>query len=186
VSRRPKNDTNDMPTLVPAVVVPRADWSDWSAAREHERLQREANARAIAINRPVYPQELAERIAQDTARYARDWRIIRVSLGAEWGRLLRSQPELDATATRQREELWRALLAGVSAVLRPVVSDLRAYLEMMIAAHEAAAYHVGFEAGRLEAATRIDPRGRIRHQSAPEPRTVQSAHAFRLHIDAED
>jgi hypothetical protein len=85
-------------------------WARWSEDRERRELQ--ARARATVANKqaadePIYPRECAARIAVETQHVAPDWRHIRPTLGAPWGRLLKSQPELSPELIRQRERRSR-------------------------------------------------------------------------------
>ncbi len=187
--RNSKLTHDDVPVSVPAVVSPRAewslfDWSNWSAERERQRLAFEARERA-AVMGPIYPAELARALAEDHVQYGVDWRYIRPTLGAEWDQLLRSQPELDARTVREREDLWRALLNGASRSMQGVITDLRIHLDLVLTAHECAAYRVGVETGKLMARTRVDARGRIRHQPPPHRTDGGADRALRLHLNDE-
>lgn len=145
-------------------------WHRWSIDRERRELQRQVNAeqeRREAANLPIYPRECAERIAQDTAAVAPDWRHIRPTLGPAWGRLLKAQPELAPDLTRRRESTITAVFAGVPPHLRESVRDLRTLIDLLLTAHEAAAYQVGFEAGRLDERIAIDRERQHRQRHRP-------------------
>lgn len=138
-------------------------WSRWSVDRERREIQKRVNAeqeRREAENLPIYPRECAERIAQDTAAVAPDWRHFRPTLGPAWGRLLKAQPELAPDLTRTREATITAVFAAVPTHLRQSVTELRTLIDLMLMAHEAAAYVVGFEAGKLYERTDVDRDGR--------------------------
>lgn len=128
-------------------------WARWSEDRERRDLQRQARATVAskqAANEPLYPRECAERIASETCHIAPDWRHIRPTLGAPWGRLLKAQPELSPKITAQREATITAVFNGAPRHLQEAVKDLRVLIDLLLMAHEAAAYQVGFEAGRMD------------------------------------
>jgi hypothetical protein len=129
-------------------------WARWSEDRERRDLQ--ARARATVANKqtagePIYPRECAARLAAETHHVAPDWRHIRPTLGAPWGRLLKAQPELSPEITRQREAAVTAVFNAVPPSFQAHVHELRTLIDLLLVAHEAAAYVVGFEAGRLDA-----------------------------------
>lgn len=122
-------------------------WARWSVDRERREIQKRVNAEREAreaANMPIYPRECAERIAEETCDVAPDWRHIRPTLGPAWGRLLRAQPELTPDLTRQREAAITAVFASVPSHMRECVRDLRILIDLMLAAHEAASYQVGW------------------------------------------
>jgi hypothetical protein len=132
-------------------------WQRWSEDRERRDLQ--ARARATVANKhaadePIYPRECAARLAADTCHVAPDWRHIRPTLGAAWGRLLKAQPELSPEITRQREAAVTAVFNAVPPSFQAHVHELRTLIDLLLVAHEAGAYYVGFEAGRLDARKR--------------------------------
>src|SRR5690606_32931856 len=91
-------------------------WARWSEDRERRELQERARATVAAkqaADEPIYPRECAERIACDTQHCAPDWRHIRPTLGAPWGRLLKAQPELSPEMIRQREAVVTAVFNSV-------------------------------------------------------------------------
>jgi hypothetical protein len=123
-------------------------WERWSHDRERRQLQRKINAELEAreaANQPIYPRECCERIAQETYNVAPDWRHIRPTLGPAWGRLLKAQPELTPDLTRQREAAITAVFNAAPPHLRESVRDLRVLIDLLLVAHEAAAYQVGWE-----------------------------------------
>ena len=127
-------------------------WERWSHDRQLRQLRRKANAELEAreaANLPIYPRECAKRIAEDTCDVAPDWRHIRPTLGPAWGRLLKAQPELAPDLTRAREAAIRAVFDSAPSHLRETIRDLRVLIDLALTAHEAAAYQVGFEAGRM-------------------------------------
>lgn len=138
-------------------------WARWSHDRELRQLQRKAHAELAAreaANLPIYPRECALRIAEDTRASAPDWRFIRDTLGPAWMRLLRAQPELAPAMTKQREATITAIFNSVPSHLQASINDLRTLIELMLIAHECAAYLVGFEGGKLRAHEREDAHGR--------------------------
>lgn len=138
-------------------------WARWSEDRDRRDLQQRARATVanrLTANEPIYPRECAERMAADTQHVAPDWRFIRPTLGAPWGRLLKSQPELAPEVTRQREAAVTAVFNAVPSSYQMHVRELRTLIDLLLTAHESAAYQVGFEAGKLEAKASIaDRRG---------------------------
>lgn len=138
-------------------------WARWSHDRELRQIQRRVHAETEAreaANLPIYPRECAQRIAEDTRTVAPDWRHFRPSLGAAWGRLLKAQPELTPELTRQREATITAVFNSVPSHLQPSLRELRTLIDLLLMAHEAAAYQVGYEGGKLDAQTRVDAHGR--------------------------
>ncbi len=137
----------------------------WSVDRERRELQDRARA-TIATNQaagePIYPRECAERIAADTCHVAPDWRHIRPTLGRPWGRLLKAQPELAPESTKQREAAVTAVFNSVPSSLQGTVRELRTLIDLLLVGHEASAYQVGFEAGKIEGRQSEDERGRLR------------------------
>lgn len=134
------------PTDNPAAECLSADsrdvWNRWSEDRARREIQKRINteqAAREAADQPLYPRECAERIAQDTAAVAPDWRHIRPTLGPAWGRLLKAQPELAPDLTRQREAVITAVFAAVPSHLRESVRDLRTLIDLLLTAHESAA-----------------------------------------------
>ena len=129
-------------------------WARWSREREHRNIQRriaaETNAREAA-SLPIYPRECAERIAEETRTVAPDWRHMRPTLGPAWGRLLKAQPELTPDLTRQREAAITGVFNAVPRHMQEAVRDLRTLIDLLLVAHEAAAYQIGFEAGKMHA-----------------------------------
>lgn len=157
-------------------------WRRWSQDRAIRAQQRAINAEAErreAANLPIYPRECAMRLAEDTRTVAPDWRHMRPTLGAAWGRLLKAQPELAPDLTKQREATVTAVFNSVPLHLQASVTDLRQLIDLLLMGHEAAAYHVGFEAGRLERSTHVDNRGRIRNGTKP-ARSIQPDAVLRL------
>lgn len=164
-------------------------WKRWSDDRERREV--EARIRAEIERRdleatPLYPRECAERIAQDTADVAPDWRHFRPTMGKAWGRLLKAQPELAPDLTAQREQVIKAVFASVPRSLRDSVGDLHRLIDLMLTAHESAAYQVGFEAGRIHERQHVSPRGRVHHaRRAPRTPTPSDESTLRLHLDHE-
>ena len=141
-------------------------WRRWGVDRDRREVQRRINkeleAREFA-NLPIYPRECAVRLAEDTRSVAPDWRHIRPDLGPAWSRLLKAQVELTPEITDQREATITAVFKAVPRHLQPAVADLRILIDLLLIGHEAAAYQVGFEAGRLNQSAQEDERGRVRH-----------------------
>jgi hypothetical protein len=129
-------------------------WARWSRDREQRRIETlmhaEAQNRAL-MTQPLYPQECAQRCAEDTRRFAKDWRAVRPSLGAAWGKLLKAQPELSPEMTKQRRLVLTAIIDSLPAHLQATANELHNLIDLLLTAHEAAAYHVGFCAGQLDA-----------------------------------
>lgn len=151
--------SDDVPASVPVAVKPLTEesgdiWARWARDREARQIQRKINAEMEAreaASLPIYPRECAERIAQDTKDVAPDWRTIRPTIGPAWGRLLKAQPELSRELSEQREATITAVFNTVPRHLRATVNDLRALIDLLLMAHEAAAYQVGYEGGKLAA-----------------------------------
>lgn len=140
-------------------------WARWRADREARELQQRIAADAAeqdARELPIYPVELARRIAEDTRATAPDWRATDGQRGAAWGKLLRLQPELLAEITRQREAVITAILNTLPRHLHASVNELRTLTALLLAGHEAAAYAVGYQAGLLRTQEHTDERGRTR------------------------
>lgn len=135
-----------------------------------------------AANLPIYPRECAERIAQDTAAVAPDWRHIRPTLGAPWGRLLKAQPELSPELTRQREAAITAVFNAAPSHLRESVRELRTLIDLLLMAHEAAAYQVGWES-RAVHDRRVDQREKAHVQRGAKRKG--EAGELRLHLGGE-
>ncbi|HVL66773.1 MAG TPA: hypothetical protein VM364_05870 [Vicinamibacterales bacterium] len=132
-------------------------WARWSEDRQRREIQRRINAEMEvrhAADLPIYPRECAARIAEETRTVAPDWRHIRPTLGPAWGRLLKAQPELAPDLTKQREATITAVFNAVPRHLQECVRDLRTLIDLLLTAHEAAAYQVGFEGGKLHAQDR--------------------------------
>lgn len=159
--------------------VPRSR-AGWLSKR---KVHAEIEAREAA-NLPIYPRECAERIAQETHSVAPDWRHVRPTLGPAWGRLLKAQPELAADITAQREATMTAVFNSVPRHLRASVNDLRLLIDLMLMAREAAAYHVGYESGRLTERAQADGRGRTVHPRPHVRRATRPDSLLRLHDGA--
>ena len=145
-------------------------WARWSRDRERRDIQQRINAdleARAAANLPIYPRECAERIAEDARAVAPDWRHMRPTLGPAWGRLLKAQPELAPDLTRQREATITAVFNSAPRHMQDAVRDLRTLIDLLLVAHEAAAYQVGFEAGKLAAGTSYRRQERPRHSQTP-------------------
>lgn len=172
----------DVPATVPAVITPRrADWSEWSAERERKRLEAEIKERARVIDQPIYPREIAAKLADDAARsIVPDWRLLREDHRALFVQLLRQQPELQQREVKQLDSLLRLIGDQLPAAMRPLLTDYRTILELRILAHETAAFLVGIESGKRLARQHVDSRGRVRsHRHEPTA-------AFRLHAGDPD
>ncbi|CAN5877471.1 hypothetical protein BH24ACI5_BH24ACI5_04200 [soil metagenome] len=155
-------------------------WATWSEERDRRELQARARAtvaQKIAADEPIYPRECAERIAADTQHVAPDWRHIRPTLGAPWGRLLKAQPERAPEITKQREAVVTAVFNAVPSSLQGTVRELRTLIDLLLVGHEASAYQVGFEAGKIEGRQHEDERGRLRSST----RAPRKPGALRLH-----
>jgi hypothetical protein len=154
-------------------------WARWSRDREQRRVEAlmrlEAENRAL-MTAPLYPHECAQRCAEDSRRFVRDWRAIRPQLGAAWGKLLKAQPELSPEMTRQRRDVLNAIVNSLPAHLRSAAGEMHTMIDLMLTAHEAAAYHVGFEAGKLDA----DQHDRVSYQRTRR----RPAAGLRLHLEA--
>jgi hypothetical protein len=66
--------------------------------------------------------------------------------------------------------------SSLPAHLQTTANELHNLIHLLLTAHEAAAYHVGFEAGKLDAELHVDRRGRLRVSSQLAP-----TNALRLH-----
>jgi hypothetical protein len=160
-----------------------ATWARWSRDREQRRIETlmhaEAENRAL-MTQPLYPLECAKRIAEDMRGVAKDWRAMRPTLGPAWGRLLKAQPELGPELTRQRRMVLDAIITSLPAHLQTTANELHNLIDLLLTGHEAAAYHVGFCAGQLDA----ELRDRVETQRARRRQVpALSAPALRLHLD---
>lgn len=163
-ARRPSPTKKDVPATVPAVVNPRrADWSEWSAERERKRLEAEIEERATFTDQPIYPREIAAKLAEDAAHaIVPDWRLLREDHRALFVQLLRQQPELQQREVKQLDNLLRLIADQLPVAMRPLLTDYRTILGLRILAHETAAFLVGIETGRRLERQHVDAEGRIR------------------------
>jgi hypothetical protein len=172
-AREAKRDADDETLMrinksTKAQVQRRADWSEWSAQHERQRIANETAEVQKRIGTPIYPREMAVKLAADTARIGvPDWRLLRDEHRGDVARILREQPELHQRDMRQRDQLLRAVFDHLPAHLRPVLSDLRVLWDVLIVAHEATAYLIGVETGRVLERAHVDARGRLRHGTTP-------------------
>ncbi len=146
----------------------RADWSEWSEQHERDRLAREAADVQKRLSTPIWPREQAAKLAQETARIGvPDWRLLRDEHRGDVARILREQPELQQRDVKQRDHLLNAIFRSLPSHLQPTLSDLRLLWEQVIIAHEATAYLIGIETGRVLERQHVDARGRVRHGTKP-------------------
>jgi hypothetical protein len=133
-------------------------WPRWSADRERRELRQSARATVAtkhAADEPIYPRECAERIAVDIHHAGPDCRYVWPTLGSAWGRLLKAQPELSPELTRQREAATTAALNALPRSQQGAVRELRTRIDLLLMAHEWAAFACGFEAGWLDERARL-------------------------------
>lgn len=158
-------------------------WNRWSRDREIrdavERRQLDLENREVAT-RAIYPRECAERLADAIKTVAPDWRTARPTLGPAWGQLLKQQPELAPELTRRREAIITALFNHTPPEFHRALTDLRKLIELMLEAHEAAAYLVGWEGGRQHERLRVDARGRVRQGTRSPSQATDDALTERL------
>jgi hypothetical protein len=126
-------------------------WARWSRDKELrdvvERRKVELHNKTLATQ-PLYPRECAAQVAESIRLVAPDWRHARATLGPAWGRLLKAQPELAPELTKRREAIVVSLFNATPPEYHRAISDLRALFDLVLIAHEAAAYVVGFESGQ--------------------------------------
>jgi hypothetical protein len=171
--RRPTITTDDEPATVPAVVTPvRSDWSDWSQEHERKRLAENVRITQEAAERPIYPRELAERIAADYTRVSfPDWRLLRLESRGLLKQLTYQQPEMRQPEVQRRGELVNLLRSALPTALRPLLQDVELIADLTSAAREASAFMVGFSMGKKAGQTYVDSRGRLRGTRAARPRS---------------
>ena len=127
-------------------------WGRWSRDKEiREAVERRAEdlQNRDMATRAIYPRECAAKLANELKYVAPDWRTARPTLGPAWGQLLKQQPELAPALTRRREQIIATLFNTLPSEYHAAIFDLRKLIDLMLEAHEAAAYLVGFESGRL-------------------------------------
>jgi len=173
MSRTPKPP--DAPASVPAVVVtPRADWSDWSADRERQRLETEVQARQQIEGMGLYPREVAARAAADIAKtIVPDWRLVRQEHGTTFRQILREQPEVQLREVKTIGRLMTTIADCLPAHIQPLLRDARTIYDLQAVAREAAAFLIGVEVGRAL---------QRQHVAPARPETSADA-ALRLHLD---
>lgn len=173
---------------LPAVadVAPRADWSEWSADQERRRIQTDIDERRRVMEDPIYPREIAEKIAKDVARtLVPDWHLLRQEQRGFFVKLLRQQPALQQREVRQMDSLLNLIADNLPRHLQPLLHDLRTILELRLVAHEAAAFLVGVETGRRLERQYVDGQGRVRTRSGGSPSdhcAPSPDGALRLHL----
>lgn len=184
---RKRAATLDERAIVPAVatVNPLTEsdgdtWKRWSQDHHTRQLQKKAEAQAaneaIATG-PIYPRELAQRIASDAARQILpDWRLLRSEHGGFLQRLIAQQPEMRLREIQQFSPLLRLIGDNLPSHIRPLVADLETIVELRAVAREAAAFFVGMETGRKLEHQHVDAQGRLR-QSHRAPRRPMRLHA---------
>lgn len=146
----------------------RSDWSEWSA--EHERKRRAANVEAAqaATERPIYPRELASRIASDYATLAfPDWRLLKLESGALLRQLIRDQPEMKQREVKQRAEILGVIRRNLPGHIAALVADLETIYGLITTAQESSAFMVGFAMGKQAERVYTDSTGLLRKRRAP-------------------
>lgn len=157
-------------------------WNRWSRERE---IREAVEQRTIDLDnrqlatKAIYPRECAATLADELKYVAPDWRTARPTLGSAWGQLLKQQPELAPELTRRREAIITALFNNTPSEFHRAIQDLRKLIDLLLEAHEAAAYLVGWESGRLSAhGAQFD---RVVSANAKDRRRRQQGGALRLH-----
>jgi hypothetical protein len=143
-------------------------WARWSKDRELRDVvaQRKLDLDNRQLSeKPIYPRELAERLADEIRYTAQDWRACRPTLGPAWGQLLKQQPELSPLLVKRRESIIVALFGATPPEFHPAISDLRRLFDLTLAAHECAAFQIGVESGRLAESTPIGRRPKRKRAS---------------------
>jgi hypothetical protein len=154
---------------------PRADWSEWSEARERDRIAKDIAQHAQ--ERDLSERELSERIADDHFKKAfPDWRLLRRESHGLFRHLLAKQPEMKQREIRSRGDMLHLIRTNLPPHIRELVTDLELLNEFVQIAHEGAAFLCGYALGRKSERVYLDSRGRVRH--AP-PKTTGN----RLHMD---
>lgn len=168
----------DAPALTPRV---RSDWSEWSAEHERQRIAANVAATQAAIDTPIYPREIAERIADDYAKVAfPDWRLLKVESGALLRQLIRDQPEMKQREIKQRAEIMTLIRRNLPGHIAALVSDLETIYGLISTAQESAAFMVGYAMGRKAERVYVDSnRGVLRTRRTAAPRLQDGGTASR-------
>lgn len=140
----------------------RSDWSEWSQERERKKIEHEIALRAAAAGHPVYPRELAERIADDFKKQVPDWRLMRPEVAGLFTKIVKMQPEWQQREIQQREQMIKLIADNLPKHIRPLVRDVQVVFDLLGQAREAAAYLVGYCTGRKAEKLRTDATGRLR------------------------
>jgi hypothetical protein len=136
----------DEPIPTPRV---RSDWSEWSAEQERQRLAANVAEAQAAAEQPIYPRELAERIASEYAKVSfPDWRLLKIESRGLVQRLIRDQPEMRQPETKRRGELVTLIRGHLPPHIRALLSDLETIYGLIVTAQESAAFLVGHAMGR--------------------------------------
>ena len=179
---RRKTTVNDEPASGPAVVTERrADWSEWSAEYERKRIEHNVRVTQEAIEKPIIPRELADRIAADYARLAfPDWRLLKQESRGLLTQLVRQQPEMKQPEVKRRGELLDLLREALPRHMRPLLADFELIADLLTDAREAGAFMVGYAMGKRAERVHLDSKGRLTKGVHP------PAAALRLHDAGEE
>jgi hypothetical protein len=175
----PKPAPEPDPTTTPHV---RSDWSEWSEEQERKRIAANVAEVQKFVENPIYPRELAERIASEYAKVAfPDWRLLKVESSGLLARLVRDQPEMKQREAKQRNDLIGVLRNALPNHLRPLLGDLELIQGLHTDAREAAAFMVGFSLGKKAAKTYVDhSKGIVRTRREPPRQPDANSPALRL------
>lgn len=185
MKRRNPSTTQDEPASGPAVVTPvRSDWSDWSQAYERQRIEHNVRVTQEAIEKPIIPRELADRIAADYARLAfPDWRLLKQESRGLLTQLVRQQPEMKQPEVKRRGELLNLLREALPRHMRPLLADFELIADLLTDAREAGAFMVGYAMGKRAERVHLDAKGRLTKGYHPAP---PASRGLRLHDAGEE
>lgn len=121
----------------------------WIDAENDRRAALTAAERQAAIDKPIYPRELAEKIASDYVKVAfPDWRLLRHESRQLFGQLVKQQPEMAQREIKQRYQILTMVRSNLPGHIVPLVTDLQTIYDLLTTAQESAAFMVGFALGR--------------------------------------
>lgn len=164
-----------------AALPERTSLAAWSVDRERRRLDAEIEERRRITESPIYPREIAEKIAHDAARSViPDWRLVRDEHRALFVQLLRDRPELQQREVRHFDSLVNLIRDQLPTAMQPLLADLHTIFTLKLLAHESAAFFVGVETGRQLEHQHVDAHGRLRGYRKSPATTADKA--LRLHL----
>jgi hypothetical protein len=153
--------------------------ADEQREAEQQWVDRENDRRAVlteasrqaAINKPIFPRELADKIAAEYVKVSYpDWRLLKLENRGLFAQLVREQPERARPEIRQRHAILAMIRSNLPGHIVPLVRDLETVYDLIVTAQESAAFMVGYSLGRMAERAYVDEKSgilRVRRQSTP-------------------